>query len=388
MTISNTLTGLSGSIYAALDITSNEIVGLANSVYVDRIGAISRARVGQSAQVPVTTSNSAADIAEAMTAPEPAGKTVNYVNVTVSRAKASAFGYTGEDVQGLDNSGLYASLQTQEIAQAIRTLRNLVEIDLASLYVKSSRAYGAAGTTPFASDLTDSAYIRKILVDNGAPVEGGWALTVDTAAGAKLRSLGQLTKANEAGSTEVLLSGSLMGVHGGKFSESAQIKLHTKGTASSATTNTAGYAIGATTITLASAGTGTIVAGDVVTFAGDTNKYLVTTGDTDVSNGGTIVLAAPGLRQAIPASATAITVGNNYTANMAFTPNAIVLAPRMPALPKEGDAAIDRMTVQDPRSGIAYEFAIYPGYRQNRYEVSLAWGYEMIKPEHTAILLG
>jgi len=82
----------------------------------------------------------------------------------------------------------------------------------------------------------------------------------------------------------------------------------TKGTASGATTDATGYSIGTTTITLASAGTGTIIAGDRVTFAGDTVKYVVTSGDADVSNGGTITIASPGLLTAIPASATAITV--------------------------------------------------------------------------------
>lgn len=82
----------------------------------------------------------------------------------------------------------------------------------------------------------------------------------------------------------------------------------TKGTASGATTDATGYAIGTTTITLASAGTGTIIVGDRVTFAGDTVKYVVMSGDSDVSNGGTITIASPGLLTAIPSSTTAITV--------------------------------------------------------------------------------
>jgi hypothetical protein len=82
--------------------------------------------------------------------------------------------------------------------------------------------------------------------------------------------------------------------------------LEQRGSAVGATTNTAGYAIGATVITLASAGTGAITAGSPITFVGDTNVYRVTSGDADVSGGGTITLAAPGLLQAIPASATAI----------------------------------------------------------------------------------
>lgn len=79
-------------------------------------------------------------------------------------------------------------------------------------------------------------------------------------------------------------------------------------TAVSATTNAAGYAVGATDITLAAAGTGKIVAGDLISFDGDPNRYLVEGGEPDVSDGGSILLAAPGLRQALPASAVAITV--------------------------------------------------------------------------------
>jgi hypothetical protein len=78
-------------------------------------------------------------------------------------------------------------------------------------------------------------------------------------------------------------------------------------TAVGATTNAAGYAIGSSSVTLASAGTGTLVVGDLVTFAGDTNQYTITAGDTDVSNGGTLSFR-PALLVTIPASATAITV--------------------------------------------------------------------------------
>jgi hypothetical protein len=79
------------------------------------------------------------------------------------------------------------------------------------------------------------------------------------------------------------------------------------GTASGATTNAAGYATGIATMTLASAGTGTLLVGDTITFAGDATLYRVSGGDTDVSNGGSVSIY-PALQTAIPESATAITV--------------------------------------------------------------------------------
>lgn len=384
--MANTLTNLKGQIYSAVDVVSRELVGLIPSVSINAEAA--RAALNETVRVPVSEPVTGVDITPAMTVPDPSDITVGTRTIQITKNRAYPWRFTGEDRQGLNTGPGYSSTQQRQIEQALRGIVNEIETDLAGLYSKFSRAYGTAGTTPFASELSDSANVLKILEDNGAPAQAGWGLVMNTTAGAKMRTIGQLTKANEAGDDTLLRQGTLMDLHGGRMRQSAQIKTHTKGTASGATTDATGYAIGSTTITLASAGTGTILAGDVVTFAGDTNKYLVTTGDSDVSNGGTIVLAEPGLRIAIAASATAITVGNNYTANMAFTPDAIQLAARMPALPEEGDVAAERMTVVDPRSGMAFEFSVYKGYRQNRYEVALAWGFAVTKPEHTAILLG
>jgi hypothetical protein len=89
---------------------------------------------------------------------------------------------------------------------------------------------------------------------------------------------------------------------------------HTNGTAAGATTNATGYAIGVTTILQAAAGTGTILAGDTVQFAGDTNRYRVKTGNANVAVGGNIVLLDP-LQVAIPAAATAITIVTDSTLN-------------------------------------------------------------------------
>jgi hypothetical protein len=157
----------------------------------------------------------------------------------------------------------------------------------------------------------------------------------------------------------------------------------------SATTVASGYAVGTTSITMANAGTGTIIAGDIITFAGDANKYVVVQGDNDVSAGaGTLIIAEPGLRQAIPAQATTITTVAATTRNMFFHRSAIQLATRAPAMPEGGDAADDVMVITDPVSGIAFEFCIYRQKRQVRYEVNLAWGVKVIAPRYLGLLIG
>lgn len=379
--MANTLTNLTPDLYEALDTISLELVGFIPSVTMDT--NVARAAVGQTVRSPVAPASAASNITPGVTAPNDGDQTFANKTITISKARGVPVRWNGEEQRGVNHGPGYGNLLRNQFTQAMRTLTNEMETDLAALYNTSSRAYGTAGTTPFASDLSDTAQVRKILADNGAPLSD-MQLVINTTAGAKMRTLTQLTKANEAADASLLRQGVLLDVHGMQIRESAQVKLHTKGTGASYTSNDAGYAVGATSITLIT-GTGTVVAGDVVTFAGDSNKYIVTTG---VSAPGAITIAAPGLLQAIPAAATNMTIGNSFTANCAFSRSAFVLVTRMPAIPEEGDMADDAMMITDPRSGLSFEVRLYKQYRQIRYEIAAAWGVAAMKPEHTAILLG
>lgn len=386
----NTLTALIPDLYAAMDVVSRELVGYIPSAM--RAPSVERAAKGQTVSYPIAPAQTAHDIAPAMSVPEPDDNTLDVGTMTLTKARAVNFGFTGEEQRALNSSSTapgYLSAQGMLIAQAFRTLTNEVESDLAAeAAANASRAYGTAGTVPFGSgDLTDLAQLKKILDDNGAPRSGRSAV-LNTSASAKLITLNNISKVNEAGTQMTLRQGELLDIYGMSIKETGQPVSHTSGTGAAATTNAAGYAVGATTITLAAAGTGTIVAGDVVQFAGDANKYLVITGDADVSGGGSIVIAAPGLRVAIPASATAITVVDDYTCSTAFSQDALHVAMRPPAVPQEGDLALDRMLITDPRSGITYEISIWPGYRKVRAEIALVWGVKAVKREHIALLLG
>ena len=376
----NTITAIVPDIYEALDVVSRELTGLIPAVTMNT--AASRAGINQNIVVDVEPAGNVGDITPAMAIPDPTGQTSGSTTVQITKSRAAEFGFIGDDQMKLETGPGYMSVRANKIAQAIRALVNEVETDLAALYTTFSRAAGTAGTTPFgtANDYTGASLARKILKDNGGDYDP--QLVFDTTAGANM--IGKQSAVNAAGTDSILRQGVLLDVAGMPLRESAQINTATAGTGASYTTDTAGYAIGDTAITLIT-GSGTVLAGDVVTFAGDTNQYVVTTG---VAAPGVITLAAPGLRQAIAASAVALSVVATSARNMCFARSALVLAARMPARPEEGDQASDVMTIVDPRSGLPLEFSIYPGYRKVRYEVGLAWGVKNIKPEHTALLLG
>lgn len=378
--MSNTLTNLIPTIFAAKDTVLRELTGFIPAVTMDASGE--QAAKDQTIRYPVVPALSAADITPAATGPDPSATTQGSDTMTISKSRSATFFWEAEEQKGL--GGLYNSILQDQFTQAMRTLVNEVEADLAGLYVYASRAYGTAGTTPFASTLADPAEMRKILADNGAPLSD-LQLVIDTAAGAKLRTLGQLVV---PGAVSGIRNGVLLDLHGFMVRESAQVKAHTKGAGTGyAVDLTAGYAAGTTTVHL-DTGTGAIKAGDILanTITGrDTNKYVVATG----GSGGEAdyVLAAPGLKIAWVNNDT-VAIGNSYTANLAFSKSAIHLLMRVPAMPEGGDSADDVTVITDEQTGISFQVAMYRQRRRVAYEVGLAWGVKAVKTNAIAILLG
>jgi hypothetical protein len=389
----NSYSNLVSDVYAALDVVSRELVGFIPSVTRDSSAerCALNATAVRSGEVPVNSA--VGNVTPAMALPDAAYQTIGNTALTITKSRFAPFSWTGEDQKALDTGAGYLTQKQNQIAQAMRALCNECELDLATAaYKGASRYYGTAGTTPFASSLAATAQVRKILADNGAPVESGdLHLVMDTAAGANVRTLTQLTKANEAADTSLLRQGVLLNIHGFNLRESAQVQTPAAGAMANATSTSAAFTVGQTVIPLATAGTGVVAAGDVITFANDTNKYTVAAvsfAGSNPASGDSITLQAPGLRVAQGVATRAITVVAAAARNVAFHRSAIELATRLPALPAEGDIASMRETIIDPRSGLAFELACYPGYRMVTYHLMLAWGQLVRKPAHVAGLLG
>lgn len=384
--MANVLTDLAADIYKAADIVGREQVGIIPSVMIN--AGSEGAAFGDTVRSHVTrkpTLNTS--YTPAMTIPEGDDQTVDNKTMTIDKVANVQIPWTGEDIKHVNNGSGYETIYGDQIAQAMRTITNAIE-GYAGTVIKNgaSRAVGTAGTTPFGSNFDLIAEARQILVDNGCPMDGQVTAALNTAAGTKLRNLAQLQKANEAGGTQLLRQGTLLDLQGIMMKESAGIALHTKGSGT-------GYdvaalePVGETTIAIdgGTAGASGIIAGDVVTFAGDDNKYIVKTGVAGAA--GNLILNPIGLREAA-ANDTELTVGNSYTGNLVFHRNAVELVARPPAQPFGGDAAVDRMTVQDPFSGLVYEIAVYKGYGKVMFDVTTFYAVKVWKEDFVATLLG
>lgn len=388
--MANTLTGLVAPLYEALNSVSREFVGFIPGTTRDN-GNFSKAALGQTVTSFTVPTITGADIVPGVNAPNDGDQVLGTVNLQITKSRYWPIKWNGEEQLALNNMGpTFPPILRQQFQQAFRAAANEVEQDLSLVaYKAASRATGTAGTAPFgtASDLSDFARTAQILDENGAPAIPR-SMIVNSTAMANLRGKQSvLFRVNEAGTDETLRRGRVGEVEGFSIGYSPAIKPVVKGTGTGYVLGAGSYPVGTRSLALAT-GTGTVNPGDVITLAGDTNQYVVATG---VSAPGTITIQSPGLKVA-HAAADTVTVGNSFTPNVAFTPDALLLATRMPALPVKLDGTVGDMgqhqMIVDPFSGIAFDVAMYEQYRQVRFEIGLAWGVAAPNPEHIALLLG
>lgn len=377
--MANTLTNLIPDSYAALDVVSRELTGFIPSVLRD--SSADKTAVGQTLRIPITPTATVSDISPAMSIPAAVDQTITNTTLTITKQREAKFSWSGAEQKAINTGPGYLSIRAGQLAQAMRALVNEVETDLATVALaNASRGFGTAATTPFgtANDYTAASNLHKILADNGAPLSDK-QLVISTAVGVNLRGK-QATSQNSLDDS-ILRQGVLQDINGFAIRESAGLgAAFTKGTGASYVVNGA-TAVGATTIAVKT-GSGTILAGDVITIG--SYSYVVKT----ALSGGNVVINAPGLMAAAADGDAVTLVGNRNQAGVAFDRSALLLATRVPDAPAEGDLAIMSEIVTDPRTGLAFDVRVYPGNRMITVSVGIAWGVASVKPAHSALLIG
>ena len=381
----NVLTALAPTLFAAGKAVPREVVGVVAATNTDfDAQGVSQ---GSTVTVPVAPAQAIGDVTPSQAFTAGTGRTASSKSVTLANFKETSWNLNAEEERLLLNGGVNATeMFRQTVEQGWRILANTIEANAwAKCYVASSRAIGTAGTTPFATTTALIPSLRKILIDNGVSVNSSdCSLVIDTDASANLLSLTQLTDVNRAGGDQELRRGVLRDLFGFSIRESAQIGIHTKGTATGYDA-TAAFAIGAETITVDGSDAGTILAGDITTWVGDTNKYVIGSATASGAASGNIVLNNPGLRAAL-ADTTEGTTGASYTANLALHRNAAVTVVR-PGLQPEG-AAAEQMVLTDPVTGLSCLMLRVPGNAMASYYMRIVYDTSVINSHQIATLLG
>lgn len=272
-----------------------------------------------------------------------------------------------------------------QASEAIKAIAEQINSDIMANYKAFFGFAGTPGTTPFASSTSDATATRRVLHKQLAP-KTDRRFVLDPDAEANALDLRAFQDTSWTGDPNAIIEGELNKKLGFSWWMDQQVPEHTVGTNDgNYTTNAAGYAVGVKEVTTIS-GTGTILTGDVFTFAGDSQTYVAT---ADMAAAGTLAFE-PGLKVAIGASATAITVkgaaGTSYPQNLAFHRDAIAFASR-PLSDEDGLGNIIESVV-DPVTGLALRLEVARGNKQTQFSYDVLYGTGVVRRELGARLWG
>ena len=384
--MSNLLTALAPVLYTAAQTVSNEPYGFLRAISLDyNDEGVAK---GDTLYVPVAPVRALTDFVPAAVTVQGDDSTPTNVAVKITFAKKASWYLTGEQIRSLQNGGVNGvEMARQWLLQGMRTLRNYAEADAATqIKAGASRAYGTAGTTPFGTDLSPITNLLKMMKDNGAPMADP-QIVVNTAAGLNLRNLGIVQNVYQAGSDQERRTGNFLEQFGYTIRESAGVGLHTPGTGTSYVTS--GTTAQKTQAVALVTGSGTVLAGDVVTFAADAANKYIAAGDPSaalLSAPGTFNLGRPGVIPAAGiATANAMTIGGAYTANIAFERSAVMGVYRPPIMPE--NPTITQLKITD-QSGLTFLLCEIAQYGQLSWELHLAGGAKVVQQEHCMVLMG
>jgi hypothetical protein len=348
---------------------------LVNRKYEEEAG-----QKGSSIDIPIPSAISAGDVTPSYVPPDDSGISPTEVVLTLNQWKEAPFFLNDKEFLEVIDGTL-----PMQASEAVKAIANTVDSALLALYPGVYGYAGVAGTTPFATDTSEFTQARKALNNQLAPMDPRF-IVIDADAEANALELRAFQDMSWRGDREGIIAGQIGRKLGSDWFMDQNVPSHTAGTASSATTDTTGYAVGLKTVTLASAGTGTILVGDIITFAGDTQTYTVTSGDADVSGGGTVSFE-PGLKVAIETSAHAITVKSSHVVNLAFHRDAFALATRPFAGSDPFGLGVYQSAV-DPVSGLALRLEVSRQHKRTRFAYDILYGVKLVRAALAARLAG
>lgn len=342
------------------------------------------AQYGTTIDVPIPTAQAASDVTPSNIPPVPTDKVITSVQIQLNKWKKTDFYLTDKDMVEIDRNKNFVPMQ---MAEAVRALSNQINNDIYSEYKSVFGFTGTPGTTPF-STTADAINARKILHAQLAPrTDRRGVLNFDAEASAL--SLAAFQDVDKAGDIITKREGEIGRKFGIDWYADDGVVTHTSTALSggAATVNGA-HAAGVKTVSIAKAtATSPLVAGDIITFAGDAQTYAVTAAVT-LAIGNTSVSIEPGLKTA-KVGGEAVSLKGTHVVNLVFHRDAFAFANR-PLASSTQDLKLGNeiVSMTDPQTGISLRLEVSRQYKQVVWEFDVLYGVKLVRPELAVRIAG
>jgi hypothetical protein len=349
---------------------------LAKNVNRDYEGLITGQKPGATVNVMIPAAVAGRDVSPDVVPPAVTAVTPTSVPITLSQWKEAPFAI---DDKGIAQIGM--GVLPGQASEAIKTLANLIDGYLWGLCHAGGGFYGysgVAGTTPFATDLSEYLTAVNIADQQLMPADPRFVI-LDTFA--KANALGTNAVQNAAWRGDggaAFRAGQIGEVLGAMWDYSQNVPSHTAGTWTNAGTVSGTNAAAQKVVNL-TGGTGSILAGDIVTFAGDTQTYSVDSATGTAPT--TAIVVSPALVVA-HSSSEVVTVKATHKVNLLFHRDAIAFAmsPLQDTARLEGVPANTAVAV-DAESGLSLRLEVTRQYKQTQWAFDALYGGAVIRPQ-------
>ena len=377
--MSNTLT------YVTPKLLANGLLALRENAIMSRL--VNRdyenegRKRGNVIDIPVPSAIAARAVTPAVTVAANVDSSPTEVAVTLDQWYEAPF-------QLSDNDALTAfdDFQNMQAGEAVKALVNTIDDHIWGKHTGAYSIVGAAGTTPFATNITLAASARTLLNKNLCP-PGDRRGVLDPSAEGNFLVSSPILNANERGDQGAVINGTIGRKLGVDWYMDQNLSTFTPGTAWVTNWTFAGIGtLGVYTISALCTTSGTVLVGDIFSYNGQ--QYVITTAATAVTATALSLTIYPALVAAV-VSGEAFTVqaASAYTVNLMFHRNAFAFVSR-PLLDSADGLGSEIMAGVDPISGIAMRLERSRQYKQTTYSYDALWGSKCVRPEFVAKIMG
>lgn len=331
--------------------------------------------VSSTVDIPYVKPGVVGDVSPAAVPPNGSDSDTGSIQLVVDQWKKSDFFVTDKEFAELNED--YFRLRTE---QACSDLADYVNASVWANYRQIYNAVGTPGTNPFASGIDVIGDANKVLSDNKTPNSGRSGI-LSTAAYYKATTNNIFAQAYSSNDPAVMRESVLGRKFGVDWYYDQQAPTHTAGTGTGYLVNGAATA-GSSSVTV-DTGSGTLVAGDLITFAGHTQQYTV------VSFAAGVITFAPELKVAVADNA-AVTRVASHTVNLIFHRDCMAFATRPLDEANSYHEKLGKITsqIRDEQSGLSLRLVISSQYNRTNWEYQILYGTKIIRPELGVRLMG
>lgn len=332
---------------------------------------------GSVIDVPIPSAVATNDVAPGPVPPTTQDIGPTTVQVQLNEWREAPFYLTDKDFLEVDRGVI-----PMQASEALKALANYVDNKILATYVGIYGFAGTPGTTPFLTSTAEYTAARTVLNKQLAPMDPRFVVLGPDAEGNAL-GLRAFQDASFTGNLDGIINGQINNKLGARWLMDQNIPTHTAGTgAGYLVNNGAGYAAGVRTVAT-DTGTGTVLAGDIITFANHTQTYTVV---STVGAPVTSITFEPGLVTAVPDN-NAITLKASHVVNLLIHRDAIAFASR----PFSGSDPMNLgnfLSAADPVSGLTLRLEVTREHKRTRFSWDILFGTKLVRAELGARIAG